>query len=113
MKKQATPKPKCPKCSGTRLRIIENPKFGLFVFCQTRGCFTFPVNTSAARPGLMSYEVRKVHMELSIAQTQELRALNQAKGPIEAIKRLRVITGCGLKEAHQYVSRYLFEENPQ
>jgi hypothetical protein len=38
-------KPKCPKCSGTDLQIIENPTHGLFVRCASLGCYTFPVNT--------------------------------------------------------------------
>lgn len=37
--------PTCPKCQGTNLRIIQNPQHGMFVFCETVGCFTFPVDT--------------------------------------------------------------------
>jgi hypothetical protein len=35
--------PTCPKCGGTDLRLIQNPVHGLFVFCNTMGCHTFPV----------------------------------------------------------------------
>lgn len=37
--------PTCPKCGGTDLQIIQNPVHGMFVFCKTTGCYTFPVNT--------------------------------------------------------------------
>lgn len=110
MKKPSTPR--CPKCGGTKLRIVENANYGLFVFCPTRGCFTFPVNVAGARPGVMPEALHKLAGALSLAQVQELRKirLDPGAGVISAIKRLREMLGCGLKEAHDYVRDYLLLE---
>jgi hypothetical protein len=38
--------PTCPKCGKHDLRIIQSAELGMFVFCNTVGCFTFPVQTN-------------------------------------------------------------------
>jgi hypothetical protein len=82
--------PTCPKCKGTDLRIIQNPKHGMFVMCQTTGCFTYPVvNPDATLYNvLVRYEGAVSEVEREGNDSEEAVAeLAQARAALLALLR--------------------------
>lgn len=90
--------PTCPKCHGTDLQIIQNETLGMFVFCKTKGCHTYPVLTdtnSSLHDTLVRYEgaVSAVERdgddsdaavgELAAARTALLNLLRAARTKLE------------------------------